>query len=32
MLGVLLMAAPDLISALTLPGSGSMSPMDSMSP
>ncbi len=31
-LGVLVLAAPDLIPALTLPGSGSMSPMDSMSP
>ncbi len=31
-LGVLVIAAPDLIPALTLPGNGSMSPMDSMSP
>ena len=31
-LGVLLIAAPDLLPALNLPGSGSMSPMDSMSP
>ena len=31
-LGVLVLAAPDLIPALTLPGSGSMSPMDPMSP
>ena len=31
-LGVLLIAAPDAIPALTTPGSGSMSPMDEMSP
>jgi predicted metal-binding membrane protein len=31
-LGVLLLAAPDVIPALTVPGSGSMSQMDSMSP
>ena len=31
-LGVLLLAAPEMIPALTVPGSGSMSPMDSMSP
>jgi predicted metal-binding membrane protein len=31
-LGVLLIAAPDLLPALNVPGSGSMSPMDSMSP
>ena len=31
-LGVLLLAAPDAIPALTIPGSGSMSPMDEMSP
>ena len=31
-LGVLVLAAPDLIPALTLPGNGSMAPMDSMSP
>ena len=31
-LGVLVIAAPDLIPALTLPGNGSMAPMDSMSP
>jgi len=31
-LGVLLLVAPDAIPALTLPGSGPMSPMDSMSP
>ncbi len=31
-LGVLLIAAPDTIPALTIPGSGSMSPMNQMSP
>jgi len=31
-LGVLLLAAPDVIPALTVPGSGSMSQMDTMSP
>jgi predicted metal-binding membrane protein len=31
-LGVLLIAAPDTIPALTIPESGSMSPMDQMSP
>jgi predicted metal-binding membrane protein len=31
-LGVLLMVAPDVIPALTVPGNGSMSPMDEMSP
>ncbi len=31
-LGVLLMLAPDAIPALTVPGDGSMSPMDQMSP
>jgi predicted metal-binding membrane protein len=31
-LGVLLLAAPDTIPALTIPGSDSMSPMDGMSP
>ena len=31
-LGILLLAAPDVIPALTVPGSGSMSRMDSMSP
>jgi len=31
-LGVLLIAAPDTIPALTLPGSGSMSPTNQMSP
>ena len=31
-LGVLLIAAPDMIPALTIPGSGSMSQMDQMSP
>jgi len=31
-LGVLLIAAPDTIPGLTLPGSGSMSPMNQMSP
>ena len=31
-LGVLLIAAPDAIPAFTTPGSGSMSPMDEMSP
>jgi len=31
-LGVLLIAAPDAIPALTVPGSGSMSQMDEMSP
>jgi predicted metal-binding membrane protein len=30
--GVLLIAAPDAIPALTVPGSGSMSQMDHMSP
>ena len=31
-LGVLLIVAPDAIPALTIPGSGPMSPMDPMSP
>jgi predicted metal-binding membrane protein len=31
-LAVLLVAAPDAIPALTIPGSGLMSPMDQMSP
>ena len=31
-LAVLLLAAPDSIPALTIPGSSSMSPMDEMSP
>jgi hypothetical protein len=31
-LGVLLIDAPDTIPALTIPGSGSMSPMSQMSP
>ena len=31
-LGVLLLASPDMIPALTIPGSGSMSQMDQMSP
>jgi len=31
-LGVLLIAAPDTIPALTLPGSGSMSPTNQLSP
>jgi predicted metal-binding membrane protein len=31
-LGVLVLAAPDAIPALTVPGGGSMSPMDQMSP
>jgi predicted metal-binding membrane protein len=31
-LGVLVLAAPDTIPALTIPGSGSMPPMDEMSP
>jgi predicted metal-binding membrane protein len=31
-LGVLLVAAPDTIPALTIPGSGSISPMNEMSP
>jgi len=32
MLGVLLLAAPDTIPGLTVPGSGSMPQMDQMSP
>jgi predicted metal-binding membrane protein len=32
LLGVLLVAAPDAIPGLTVPGSGSMSQMDRMSP
>ena len=32
LLGALLVAAPDTIPALTIPGSGSMSPMNQMSP
>jgi len=31
-LGVLLITVPDTIPALTIPGSGSMSPMNQMSP
>jgi hypothetical protein len=31
-LGVLVLAAPDAIPAFTVPGSGSMSQMDQMSP
>jgi hypothetical protein len=31
-LGVLLLAAPDAVLGLTIPASGSMSPMDRMSP
>ena len=31
-LGVLMLVAPDVIPALTIPGDGSMSPMDQMSP
>ena len=31
-LGLLLLLAPDAIPALTVPGNGSMSPMDPMSP
>ena len=31
-LGVLLITAPDTIPALTIPGSGSMPPMNQMSP
>ena len=30
--GVLVIVAPDVIPAFTVPGSGSMSPMDNMSP
>jgi len=32
LLGVLLLAAPDMIPALTIPGGGPMSQMDEMSP
>jgi hypothetical protein len=31
-LGVLVLVAPDVVPALTIPGSGSMSQMDEMSP
>jgi predicted metal-binding membrane protein len=31
-LGALVILAPDIVPALTVPGGGSMSPMDSMSP